>query len=353
MITTLIVTLVLTAVVWLTHSLRSMDLVINRGVSIGNIMGLVLLLLPDVLSVLLPISLFISVLVVLNRLQQDHEIVVMGAVGLSPWQIAKPFIKVALACSFVLCLITFLLLPLSFKQFRALQTSYQNHYKASLIQAGEFLNFNKVTVFVKERDMAGNVGGVFIYDGRDQERPVTFTAGSGHLVESEAGPKLILFDGTRQALDGQNQGVSFLTFSQYVHELKRPPEGESKREKKPSECYIWELFGDHPQLSPDGQHKMRVEGNNRLLVPLLPVVFALIALSILLLIPYNRLMPSLPFVWATLSVLAVEVGMVTFLNYASQWQGFMYLAYGVVFLPLLGSLFLLRRDPYGTRQVRA
>jgi lipopolysaccharide export system permease protein len=351
-ITTLIVTLVLTAVVWLTHSLRSMDLVINRGVSISSIMGLVLLLLPDVLSILLPISLFISVLVVLNRMQQDHETVVMGAVGLSPWQIAKPFIKVALWCSFVLCLISFLLLPLSFKQFKTLQLSYQNHYKTSLIQAGEFLNFNKVTVFVKERDAAGDVRGIFIYDGRNGDRPVTFTAGSGHLVESETGPKLILFDGTRQAIDGQNKGVSFLTFTQYVHELKRPADGENKRDKKPSECYIWELFGDNSQLSPEEQRKMRVEGNSRLLMPILPLVFSLIALSILLLIPYNRIMPSLPFVWATLCVLGVEIAMVTFLNYAGQKEGFIYMAYAAVFLPLVACILILGRHRGGLQQVR-
>ena len=348
-ITTFVITLVLTAVVWLTHSLRSMDLVINRGVSVLDIMALVVLLLPDVISILLPISLFISVLIVINRMQQDHEIVVMGAVGLSPWQIIKPFIKLATWCSFILILVSFFLLPVAFKQFRSLQFSYQNHYKTSLIQAGEFLHFNQMTVYVKERDANGDVRGVFIFDGRNPEQPVTFTAGSGHLVESQSGPMLILFDGTRQAKDGKNKGMSFLTFTQYVHEIKRPENAQDTRAKKPSECFIWELLHAEPELTPEQQHKMRVEFHSRVLMPFLPLVFVLMALTLLLLSPYARVAPVLPFVGATLGVLIVQILMTTVLNYAGKNGPHLYLAYVVVILPSLLSLMTLWRYHHGGR----
>ena len=81
---TVFVTVTLTGVIWLTQSLRFLDLIINRGLSAGDFFYLTLLLLPKILVLLLPISLFSATVYIYHRLKTDSEIVVMRAVGLSP-----------------------------------------------------------------------------------------------------------------------------------------------------------------------------------------------------------------------------------------------------------------------------
>ena len=54
----LLFTLILTLVVWMTQSLRMLDLVINRGQSAGIFLYLTMLILPSLLVVIAPIAFF-------------------------------------------------------------------------------------------------------------------------------------------------------------------------------------------------------------------------------------------------------------------------------------------------------
>ena len=64
----LFVTLALTGVVWLSNSLRFVDLMVNRGLTIGTFFHFTLLLLPTFLWVILPFSLFCAVIYTYHRL---------------------------------------------------------------------------------------------------------------------------------------------------------------------------------------------------------------------------------------------------------------------------------------------
>ncbi len=79
----LVVTVALTLAVWLTRSLRLIDLMVNRGLSVDTFLWLVILLLPTFLGVVLPIATFCAVLFIYNKLTMDSEVVVMRAAGLS------------------------------------------------------------------------------------------------------------------------------------------------------------------------------------------------------------------------------------------------------------------------------
>ena len=68
--------LVFTGVIWLTQSLRVIDTVVNNGQSAWVFAEFTALLLPMVLSVVLPISAFAATLYAYNRLVSDSELVV-------------------------------------------------------------------------------------------------------------------------------------------------------------------------------------------------------------------------------------------------------------------------------------
>ena len=89
------VTAALSAAVWLAQSLRLIDLIVNRGLSIELFLYLALLILPRFLDIVLPIGVFIAVLFTFNRLTAESELVVMRSSGLSHVALAKPVLMLA------------------------------------------------------------------------------------------------------------------------------------------------------------------------------------------------------------------------------------------------------------------
>ena len=74
----------MTIVVWLTQSLRLLDLVINRGQSASTFVYLSTLVLPSLLVIILPIAYFAGTLYALTKLNTDNELVVMASARIQP-----------------------------------------------------------------------------------------------------------------------------------------------------------------------------------------------------------------------------------------------------------------------------
>ena len=79
-----------TGVIWLTQSLRFVDLIVNKGLSLGLFLYMTLLLLPSLLAIILPVALFAAVLYAYHQLISDREIVVLKAATLSHARLAGP-----------------------------------------------------------------------------------------------------------------------------------------------------------------------------------------------------------------------------------------------------------------------
>ena len=69
----------LTCVIWLSQSLRFVDLIVNRGLPIPTFIFLTVMLMPTWLSIVLPIASFAATLFVYNKMTNDREMVVMSA----------------------------------------------------------------------------------------------------------------------------------------------------------------------------------------------------------------------------------------------------------------------------------
>ena len=92
----LAITFGLTALIWLTQSLRFVELVVNRGLSLLVFMNLTGLLIPSFIAVILPITTYVVIQFIYQRLAGDREVTVMRAAGLSPFALARPALALAL-----------------------------------------------------------------------------------------------------------------------------------------------------------------------------------------------------------------------------------------------------------------
>ena len=171
------VCLVLSSAVWLLQALRLIDLIVNRGLSVGVFLHLAILILPRFIVVVLPIAVFVAVLFVYNKLIAESELVVMRAAGVGPLALARPaLITGALGMLFLFAL-TLYLLPAANRSFKDLQFEIRNRFASILIQDGVFNTISdRLMVYVRSRDASGELAGILIYDNRQPDKPVTVFA---------------------------------------------------------------------------------------------------------------------------------------------------------------------------------
>src|SRR5688572_9795969 len=93
---TLLITVSLTSIVWLTQALRFIDFIVNQGVSISVFIELTALLIPALLLIILPPAFFCALIFTYHKLKSDNELIVMQSAGLSRWKLAAPALNVAI-----------------------------------------------------------------------------------------------------------------------------------------------------------------------------------------------------------------------------------------------------------------
>ena len=283
------VTAALSAAVWLAQSLRLIDLIVNRGLSIAVFLYLAALILPRFLDIVLPIGVLIAVLFTFNRLTTESELVVMRAAGLSPLALAKPVLILAtIAFAFLMSLSAYVL-PVANRAFRDLQFEIRNRFVSSLIQEGTFTTVSeKLTFYIRNREPNGDVVGLLINDSRDPKRPVTILAERAAFVDTPSGSRIVMVNGNRQQFDPQTRKLSILTFARYTLDFGALQDAPIERLRLAEERFLPDLFFPPKDLDPFLRHSFLMEAHQRILIPLSAFSFALIPLACLLPGGFNR-----------------------------------------------------------------
>jgi lipopolysaccharide export system permease protein len=273
----------LTGVVWLSQSLRLLDLVINRGQSAPTFIYLTLLLLPSLLVIILPIAFFAGALYGLHKLNADSELVVMQASGFSRVQLGIPVMIAAVAVMVLTYLCSLYLMPLGQRTMRTAVLDIRADIGAAMLSEGAFNTpADGLTVFIRELSPDGHIRGILVHDNRDAKRPTTYIAESGVLAQTSGGGRLIMQDGTIEQANGNGAQLSVLKFGRYVFDLDQFSGQQRAAQLEASDRYLSELFWPQFKTPPKNRNAINVflaEGNNRLAAPLYCLTFALLALA--------------------------------------------------------------------------
>ena len=105
----MLILLGMTALVWLTQSLRMIDMIVTKGVPLAVFLEMTLLVLPNFIQILSPLALFAVILFIFSRMEADKEIMVMKAIGMSNKQIMLPAFILAIILTLLGYLLTILL----------------------------------------------------------------------------------------------------------------------------------------------------------------------------------------------------------------------------------------------------
>lgn len=275
----LAVTIGLVALIWLTQSLRLIELVLNHGLSLQVFFELTGLLIPNFIAVILPITTFVVVQFVYQRLAGDRELTVMRAAGLSSWRLSRPALVLTLAVVTSCYTLNLWLVPLSYTAFREYQYEIRNRMAALLLQEGVFTPISdELTVYVRSRDRDGTLRGILVEDARQKNSRATILAETGQLVEGRDGPRVILHNGSRQQIDRSSGRLNVLTFTENTIDLATTNKASEQRYRDAAEMSTEELLNPPSTVFARDIGKLKVEGHRRLTTPLTAASFAMVAL---------------------------------------------------------------------------
>lgn len=285
-----VVLLGMTTLVWLTQSLRMLDMIVTKGVSVGIFLKMTLLVLPNFIQILSPLSLFAVVLFVFSRMQSDKELMVMQAVGMSRRQIMAAPLMLAVVLAGVGYFLTLVLIPQSNTDLRELKWKVRNDLSHLLLQEGQFNSFkNGLTLYVRERAKDGTVRGVIAYDAKDPKKVATLIAQKGTIFQEDTGIQVVFQEGTRQEFNPETRQFSVLKFDRYTMWFS-DQDNTGERRSDIREYDMRQLLSATPADTPNMSHyrKYKVEALKRLVQPLYNFTFVFLAVFGVLSGHYNR-----------------------------------------------------------------
>jgi lipopolysaccharide export system permease protein len=342
----LVILVSLTAVIWVTQALRDIDLITSQGQSILVFVGITGLIIPLLVLVIAPIALVIAVAHTLNKMSTDSEIIVMNAAGMSPWLLFRAFLSVAFVVSLLVIVVSAYFAPKGLRMLGDWLTEVRADVVTNLVQPGRFVAIeNGVTMRIRERRSNGQLAGIFLDDQRDPAQRVTMIAEGGDLLDNANGTFLILQDGMVQRFQAKQSDPTMVVFDRYAFNLSQLVPGPQAAKYSIRQRYLWQLLFPDPKDSYyiEQPNQFRAELHDRLIAPIYPLAFAVIAFAYLGAPRTNRQSRTISMLGAVSGVAALRLtGFVsTVFGATSPWM--LSLQYVALAIAFSGGLFVIGR----------
>ncbi len=345
-LTSLFSTLAVTMTIWVTQSLKLIDMVINAGAPFIVFLWMMALTVPTFLGVILPIALVGAILFSYNKLTVDSELVVMRAVGMGPWRLAVP----ALALSGIVVVLVYFLnvyaSPYANRELVRLQYAVRHEFATVLIREGAFNDLSDgLTVYLRKRQTNGEMRGLLVHDTRQPGKDISILAQRGVMADSPGGIKVIMLDGLRQEFDNKTSQMSELYFDRYLVDFQVTDGKPQERQIDPRERTMADLLNP-PQDVQDNAYMLQqfsAELHMRLSTPLLALAYTMIALTALLCGDYNRRGQAKRIAVAAILVVVLQSASLGLTGLAGKTYLAIPLMYLLYLAPVFPSAWLLSR----------
>ena len=331
--------LVLTGLAWMMQIMSMMKFLLKYGVELDSFLGLTSLMIPFIASIVIPFVCFIAVIFVYNKLISDNEVTVMAASGLSPYQIAKPALKLGAVLTVLNMLLTVWIVPQSQSMFYDMQWNMKYGMAHMKLQESAFTEISEGLVVYVEQVSDHDLNQIMLSDTRSKNSSNTIFAETGKLVTTVRGLSLVMKNGALQFSGNQTVTGTFDTFDMDLNVVEKNAGNSFRVRRIPTMELLRVAFDAKTQK----QHKMVLtELCNRFLTPLMNLVLAALCATILLRSSLLRRRASLAPAIAVASMAAVMGIYMSLSNMIGSLTGFGLLAIGIGVL-FCGILMVLAR----------
>lgn len=288
---TLAAALALGAVALLSQTLSSLDLMVDQRQNVLVFGRIVLLTMPQLMSMVLPIAVFVAALIALNRLHIEQEIVICFAAGMSRWRVIAPAVKLATIAVVATLAVNLWVQPWCAREMRQELFRIRTDLAAALVKPGEFTQPTPgLTIYVQQVEQGGILRNLFIYREEPNGGSTTYTARRGIVTKRHGEPVLVMQNGSNEGFNSSGV-LNYLAFDEYTLELGAYIKSVDILHFKTADRYLHELM--HPDLTQlweqRNQKQMLAEAHYRLASPLYNYTFMMLALWAVLGGSFSRL----------------------------------------------------------------
>ena len=217
----LFISIILTSIAWLTQALRYLELFTSENVAASDYFFYIILLIPKIANMTIPISLFISIIFILNRMRGDSELLIYWSAGKSNRNILlKPILIISTFLFILQLILTIIIIPSTSLELRNKITDIRSGgVDYNILKEKKFISpVKNLTIFIQEIN-GKEFSGLLIQDDKDKLKPITYISKKGEFKKVNNKSYLILLNGFMQILNKENNTVSEVQFEFYELDL--------------------------------------------------------------------------------------------------------------------------------------
>jgi len=304
--------LVLTGLAWMVQIMSMMKFLMNYGVKLTNFLGLTAMMIPFIVSIIVPFVTFIAILFVYNKMIGDNEVVVIAGSGISPARIARPAILLAGILTIAHLFLNTWIVPATQAKFYDTQWNLRYGLAHLKLQEAAFTEMSHGLVVYVDKVSGHDLSQVMLSDTRNNNSQMTIFARNGKLVTTMRGLSIVMTDGSLQATGNGDIIGTFDSFDMDLSVTEKSGSSTFKVRRMGTMDLIQSLNQDLTEK----QHKtVLAELCNRILGPFMNLVLALLCLAILLRSSLLRRRTSFA---PAIAVLAMSVVMASFMSLSNM-----------------------------------
>ena len=203
------------SVIWTIQAVNFLDLVTDDGHAFTIYLTYSLLILPKMLTKLIPFSFFISAILTISKLEKDNELIILWTSGLNKIHIVNLIFRISLLVMIIQLFMSCFITPKTLNISRTLLKNSELQFIPSLLKEKKFNDaVEGLTIFVEEKNIDKEYKNIFIRDEGNiltkiSQGSSTIFAKSGYLAENEK--SLILKKGSIQKIEA-NGSVNIINF---------------------------------------------------------------------------------------------------------------------------------------------
>ena len=330
--------LILTGLAWMMQIMTMMKFLIAYGIKFSNFLYLISFMIPFIVSIIVPFVTFIATIFVYNKMISENEITVMAASGLSPWQIAKPAIKLACVLTILHLILNTWVVPMTQAKFYSTQWNLRYGLSHLKLQEAAFTRLASGLVVYVDNVSGQDLNQVMLSDMRDDKNQMLVFAERGKLVSTIHGLSIVTNNGSLQ-ISGKN-GFTTGTFDNFNMDLNLI-ENEEDVSFRVRRISTYDLIKDVIDQDDASQHHLTlVELCSRFISPFMNLVLSIVCTLILLKSSLLRRRASFAPAMAVLSMAVIMASYMSVSNMIDSLTDLFLVAIGV-FILLFGLIGLL------------
>jgi lipopolysaccharide export system permease protein len=272
---------IFTTILLIVRILKLVELVVNRGVPLGQMVRIFSYIMPAFLEVTVPMALLLAILVAFGRLSSDSEVIAMRAAGISLYRLLLPVAVFAGGVALLTAWLSITARPWGNSHLRTGLYEVVKTRASAGIKPKVFNDeFKDLVIYVDSiRPGSDILQGILVADTRDASLHNTIYAEFGQLVTNERRHTLTLrLENGGIYSTGTDEGYQDTRFTTYdiTLDLNAALAQLRDREKEVSELTLHELRESiaAKAITGDPAYAERVELHRKFAIPFACLVFA-------------------------------------------------------------------------------